>query len=350
MKKQESLAQLDNPQFTPPSSASPKPHSDRFARGNREQSKRQSRQFNDFSLSSTSLQYPTSATIKTSSRPASPYTDQDRQRRNGSGYGGLSPQKDQYASIRTPASSTDNIPKSKYASSNPPRSATGTLDTPQTAIFPPRTTYGHGSRPSIDGISTSSILPTDKALIRVIFDTGRTCVVKIDHCLTVEDIMLQTLRKGQLNEAHVKNYCFYVLHSTDPKPSMCRRINDAEIMRICSDKTRPERNRLILRKIHQGEPDEDQLKTAANIASQIQNQQSGNVIVPVSTRSQLKIEKITGEPLPPISYPQSPASTKERERHLYQDFSRSTSSLVTPRPRMKEVFGGRPPSALIASD
>jgi mitogen-activated protein kinase kinase kinase len=131
---------------------------------------------------------------------------------------------------------------------------------------------------------------------------------------------------------------------------MCRRINDAEIMRICSDKTRPERNRLILRKIHQGEPDEDQLKTAANIASQIQNQQSGNVIVPVSTRSQLKIEKITGEPLPPISYPQSPASTKERERHLYQDFSRSTSSLVTPRPRMKEVFGGRPPSALIASD
>jgi mitogen-activated protein kinase kinase kinase len=162
--------------------------------------------------------------------------------------------------------------------------------------------------------------------------------------------MLQTLRKGQLNESHVKNYCFYVLHGTDPKPSMCRRINDAEIMRICSDKIRPERNRLILRKIHQGEPDEDQLKTASNIASQIQSQQAGNVIVPVSTRSQLKIEKITGEPLPPISYPQSPASTKERERHLYQDFSRSTSSLVIPRTRMKEVFGGRPPSALIASD
>jgi mitogen-activated protein kinase kinase kinase len=277
-------------------------------------------------------------------------------RRNGTGYGGLSPQKDHHAPsssgipIRTPASSTDNILSSKYAS-NGPRSATTSIETPSTAIFPSRTGYGHASRPSIDGISTSSILPTDKALIRVIFDTGRTCVVKIDHCLTVEDIMLQTLRKGQLNEAHVKNYCFYVLDGTDANPALCRRINDAEVMRICSDKTRVERNRLILRKIHQGEPDEEQLKTAANIATQIQNQQSSNVIVPASTRSQLKIEKITGEALPPVSYPQSPASTQERERHRYQDFPQVDSqSMVTPRPRMKEVFGGRPPSALIASD
>jgi mitogen-activated protein kinase kinase kinase len=202
---------------------------------------------------------------------------------------------------------------------------------------------------STDGTSTSSILPNDKPLIRVIFDTGRTCVVNIDNCITVEEIMLKTLRKGNLNEVHVKNYCFYVLDGVEPNPALCRRINDAEIMRICSDKNRVERNRLILRKIHQGEPDEDQLMTAANIAAQIQNQQSGNVIIPTNARSQIKIEKITGESLPPISYPQSPSSAKERERHIYttqQDFQKPI-----PRPRrMKEVFGGRPPSELIASD
>jgi mitogen-activated protein kinase kinase kinase len=209
----------------------------------------------------------------------------------------------------------------------------------------------HNRGLSVDGASTSSILPTDKPFIRVIYDGTRTHVVNIDNCLSVEEIMLKTLRKGQLNEAHVKSYCFYVLDGTEPNPALCRRINDAEIMRICSDKTRVERNRLILRKIHQGEPDEEQLKTAANIAIQIQSQQSSNIIVPINTRSQLKIEKITGEALPPMTYPQSPASTQERERHIYQDFQGADSrTLTTPRPRMKEVFGGRPPSALIASD
>jgi mitogen-activated protein kinase kinase kinase len=163
--------------------------------------------------------------------------------------------------------------------------------------------------------------------------------------------MIKTLRKGNLNEVHVKNYCFYVLDGVEPNPALCRRINDAEIMRICSDKNRVERNRLILRKIHQGEPDTDQLLTAANIAAQIQNQQSGNVIIPTNARSQIKIEKITGESLPPISYPQSPSSAKERERHIYttqQDFQKP---IPRPRPRqIKEVFGGRPPSELIASD
>jgi mitogen-activated protein kinase kinase kinase len=294
-----------------------------------------------------------SGSLKGNSRPNSPYVELERARRNG-GYGGVSPQKDQHPSsnglpMRTPASSTDNITLSSKYASNAPRSATGSIETPQTGQFKLNPNHARGL--SVDGASTSSILPTDKPFIRVIYDGTRTHVVNIDNCLSVEEIMLKTLRKGQLNEAHVKNYCFYVLDGTDPNPALCRRINDAEIMRICSDKTRVERNRLILRKIHQGEPDEEQLKTAANIAIQIQSQQSSNIIVPINTRSQLKIEKITGEALPPMTYPQSPASTQERERHIYQDFQRPDSrSLATPRPRMKEVFGGRPPSALIASD
>ncbi len=87
--------------------------------------------------------------------------------------------------------------------------------------------------------------------------------------MNVDEIMLKTLRKGNLNEAHVQNYCFYVLDNTEPNPALCRRINEPEVMRICADRSRQERNRLILRKIHQGEPDEEQLKTAASIAAQI---------------------------------------------------------------------------------
>lgn len=265
----------------------------------------------------------------------------------------MSPQKDQYqppsASIpaRTPASSTDNIPLSRYATQ--PRSATMPLETPQSSRF----THNRGMSNS-DSITTNTILPTDKPIIRVIFDTGRSSVVNIDGCLTVEEVMVKALRKGNMNEQHVKNHCFYVLDGTEPNPALCRRINEAEVMRICSDKTRVERNRLMLRKIHSGEPDEDQLKTAAAIAVQIQNAQGSNVIIPASTRSQIKIEKITGESLPPISYPQSPASAKERERQIFatqQELARNEIPIPRPRaPAIKEHFGQRPPSELIASD
>jgi mitogen-activated protein kinase kinase kinase len=301
------------------------------------------------------MTHQSSASTKSNSRPTSPYVEPDRNRARG--YTTLSPQREHHninssnnGALRTTASSsTDNILSSRYAAA--PRSAgMSSIDTPQTSRF------AHGRGLSMDGTSTNSILPTDKPIIRVIFDTGRSCVVNIDGCITVEEIMLKTLRKGNLNEAHVKNYCFYVLDNTEPNPALCRRINDAEVMRICSDKMRPERNRLILRKIHQGEPDEEQLKTAAGIAAQIAAASgaggAGNIFVPTNPKSQLKIKQITGEALPPISYPQSPASISARERHIFtaqQDHVHHYRHLA-PRTRMKEVFGGRPPSELIASD
>lgn len=312
-----------------------------------------SRQITEYNHANATLQYSAPG-ITPTSRPSSPYVEQDRVHR-ARGYGGLSPQKDAYQPLhtavpaRTPASSTDNILASRYAAA-PPRSATIAVETPQTSRF----AHSHSRGLSTDAAVTSSILPTDKPLIRVIFESGRTSVVNIDKCITVGDVMLKTLRKGGYNEQHVKNHCFYVLDGLDPNPALCRKINDAEVMRICSDKTRVERNRLILRKIHQGEPDEDQLQTAANIAAQIQNQQGHNVLVPINIRSQNKIEKLTGESLPPISYPQSPASAMEREKHIFntqQDLQRSEIPLPRPRTRpIKEHFGGRPPSELIAQD
>jgi mitogen-activated protein kinase kinase kinase len=230
------------------------------------------------------------------------------------------------------------------------RSVPAPLETPQTARF------AHHVRGD-SSATNSSILPIDKPLIRVIFDNGRSSVVSIEGCKTADDIILKTLRKGSLNEAHLKNYCFYVLEGTDPNPAKCRRLNDSELVHLCQDRLRMERGRLILRKIHAGEPEDEQLKTAASIAEQQQIQQKAqNVVIPTSTRSQLKIEKITGESLAAVSYPLSPASQRERERHINStahDLERADSvqSTTSARARkLKQFYGARPPSELITSD
>jgi mitogen-activated protein kinase kinase kinase len=190
-------------------------------------------------------------------------------------------------------------------------------------------------------------------LIRVIYDNARSSVVNIEGCKTAEEVMLKTLKKGQLPEAHVKNYCFYILDGADPNPSMCYRLSDVDLMRLVKDYTRHERGRLILRKIHAGEPEDGQLKTAAGIYQQQSLQQ--NVFVPSSGRSLAKIEKITGESLAPLSYPLSPSSARERERHIHstaQDLEGPARSPVyAARARkLKQFYGARPPSELITSD
>jgi mitogen-activated protein kinase kinase kinase len=180
-------------------------------------------------------------------------------------------------------------------------------------------------------------------------------VVNIEGCKTADEIILKTLRKGQLNEAHIKNYCFYVLDGAEVNPALCRRLSDIELVRLCKDANRHERGRLILRKIHTGEPEDEQLKTAAGIYQQQNLQQTQNIIVPASNRSQLKIEKITGESLAAVSYPLSPSSARERERQIHstaQDLEGSARSpIYAARARkLKQFYGARPPSELITSD
>ncbi|KAF2400288.1 Pkinase-domain-containing protein [Trichodelitschia bisporula] len=347
----ESLAMLDGPAFTPPSSASPKPGPAARGATSSRADKRLSRQITDLpSIASLGAPGP-----KQNSRPSSPYIEQDSRGGHAQRYDAASPQRSQ-TSISSAGPSSGRIPDHALASryAMPPRAATTPAsETPQSGRF------GHvRASPSMDGsVTNASMLPADKALIRVIYDNGRSSVVSIEGCKTVEEVMLKTLKKGNLNEAHVKNYCFYILDGLEPNPAHSHRINEAETWRICSDRMRVERNRLILRKIHTGEPDDEQLKTAASIAAQIELQKNQNVILPLSTRSQLKIEKITGESLAPVSYPLSPASLKERERQVFTATQAQVvrahdamGSTRAPLRRIKEHFGGRPPSELIASD
>ncbi|KAF2447217.1 Ste11-type MAPKK kinase [Karstenula rhodostoma CBS 690.94] len=347
----QSLAMLDNAAYTPPSSASPRP-SQNSARSvpssYQNASKRMSRQVN-----ASDLPYNFGG-AKSPSRPNSPLVDQDnRGARRERNYGVTSPQDNKnYASSygNQPLSAANSAINMSYR--NPRTTPT---ETPQTARF-----ASHIRNQSISESATNSaILPSDKAVVRVIYDTGRSSVINIEGCKTADEIMLKTLRKGQLNESHLKNYCFYILDGPEPKPELCHRLSDIEVIRLCKDSNRHERGRLILRKIHTGEPEEDQLKAAAGIYQQQyqqQNiQQTHNIILPTSERSKKKIQEITGESLAAVSYPLSPTSARERERHIHSTAQHlegpSRAQVFASRARkLKQFYGARPPSELITSD
>ncbi|KAJ9649275.1 ATP binding [Coniosporium apollinis] len=347
----ESLSVLDNPAYTPPSSGSPRPlHSGRSIQSSQLE-KRMSRQITAADLSyAASLPF---ASSKHPSRPGSPLVDQESRGLRAQRYGAMnSPKeglkKEQGTSYfgRTGGSTPTETPQTARFG-NQTRSAAS--ETPQAARF------GQHVRasPSMDStVTNGAMLPVDKALIRVIFPSGTSSVVSVEGCKTAEDIILKTLRKGALNEAHVKNYCFYLLDGVEPDPSKCRRLNEAELVRVCAARDRMDRSRLIFRKIHAGEPEGEQLKTAASIAMQ----QQPLVMVPGSKGSQSKVEKVLGQPLPAVSYPLSPTSARERERHIAstaQELERSdtVASTTSARARrIKDFYGARPPSELITSD
>ncbi|KAF2760479.1 protein kinase byr2 [Pseudovirgaria hyperparasitica] len=359
-----SLASLDNPSYTPPSSGSPRPlYSARSIPSQGKSDKRMSRQ-----LTGGELNYASSLTLtgKSISRPGSPLVDQENRGLRSLRQGTMNSPKDggrkdatsyfshppSASSGRTPG--TDTPQTARFGSQ--PRTATS-VNTPQTARFASHVR----SSPSVDtSVTNSSILPADKPLIRVIFDNGRISVFSVDGCKTADEIILKTLKKGNLNETHIKNYCMWVLDGVDPNPAKCRRLTESDLVRVCHDRLRMERGRLILRKLHAGEPEDEQLKTAASIAAQQQQVQRenirDNIVIPSSNRSQLKIEKITGESLAAVSYPLSPTSARERERHINstaQDLERADSIASTTSAKarkLKRFYGARPPSELITSD
>ncbi|KAJ4335446.1 ATP binding [Didymella glomerata] len=336
----QSLATLDQSSYTP-SSGSPRPlHSaTRAAQASSRTEKRMSRQITTAEMS---YAYGT----KSPSRPGSPLVDQENRSLRAQRQGGLnSPKEPGKSSYAHPLSA-------RYA----PNQRTTPTETPQTARFANHVR----ASPSLDSATNSMILPQDKAFIRVIYDGGRTSVLNIEGCKTAEEVMLKTLRKGTLNEAHVKNYCFYILNSAEPDPSLAERLSDIEVFRLVKDSNRHERGRLILRKVHAGEPSEEQLAAAASIFAQ-QNpahSQGPNIYLPPTNRSQLKIEKLTGESLAAVSYPLSPASARERERHINstaQNLEGPESSMRSPvyqarARKLKQFYGARPPSELITSD
>ena len=216
-------------------------------------------------------------------------------------------------------------------------------------------------------------LPQNQDIIRVISSGGLTKVVRIVDCQSCDEVMRLTLRKFGYREDHDRNYCFYVLNGVDPDPSQCRRLPETDLWRIIKDTRRPERNRLILRKIHQGEPGEAELQRAASIAMEEAATSRSHLPEGMDKRSQLKVQQVLGEtfndgpqhPLSPASFQSgtSAVSAGERERNVYnaaKDLERPPSmeqprDTARPRPSgkkgvLRQFFGQRPPSELITSD
>jgi mitogen-activated protein kinase kinase kinase len=322
-------------QFTP-STGSPRPSNSGSSRAmpTPSSNKRYSRQIDMTSFGA--LNAPLDAS-KSGSRPSSPLPSADLRAVRAQRY----PNQQVYMSNATPSSA------GRLPGSPPEQPQNGRLVNTHTR-----------NQSSTDG-SLMAALPQGQDVIRVISTGGVTKVVKISGCSTCEEVMRVTLRKFALREDHDRNYCFWVLAGVDPDPKQCRRLGDTELWRIINDQKRPERNRLILRRVPSGEPGESELQRAAAIAMEEAQQTHARALENVQDkRSQLKVEKLLGENWDGgLQQPLSPLSYQDRERNFQntaKELERPASNDSKAGPRRKGLlrpFGGlRPPSELITSD
>ncbi|MCJ1388330.1 ATP binding [Xylographa bjoerkii] len=344
-RNRDSIAALDNRTiYTPSSSDSTKPFNP--AR-DRAQMNRRISKYADSSLDSYH-------TANSNARPGSPVAESDGRIRSHR-YGGASPMENARRE------------QSQGYFSNPNSAKTVSGRRPETPIDAAPTTKlpSTSGRSNLSMDSTVGKLPVGQPVIRVIYNSGQTKALNIGGCKTAEDIILTVLRKLGLPENHVKNYCFYILDGVDQDPSNCRRLSEAELTRVCFDTTRLERGRLILRKIHAGEPNVEELRKAAGISLEELNDTHQTAIATNNSRNQLKIQKLTGETWDSVRYPLSPATFAAPQRVPLAPSDRQyTTSIETghdtqlpkridsrraPRP-VKQFQGPRPASELISQE
>ena len=353
-RNRDSIAALDSRTInTPSSSGSPKTSSHTRERTHAPPSanRRFSRQIDPGSLDYTQF---------LNGRPSSPLAEVDGQNKTHRFHGNMSPLE------------SSRKEQSQGYFSNPNSAKTVSGRRPETPVdSQPTSSKSSHSRPNHSLDSTMGKLPSGQQVIRVIYTHGgthgATKVLDIRGCKTADEIILTVLRKLSLPEHHVKNYCFYILDGIEENASNCRRLSDSELVRICLDTSRIERGRLILRKIHAGEPDRDELHKAASISLEEQYETHANAIANNSTRNQLKIQKLTGENWETVKYPLSPATFNapsraplgllNRERNVtppppleVRRPERSDSMRRPPKSKMKNFPSGRPPSELITQE
>ncbi|KAI0140674.1 mitogen-activated protein kinase [Pestalotiopsis sp. NC0098] len=331
-RNRDSFGGLADTQYTP-STGSPRPPTSASSRAmpTPSSNKRYSRQV-DLSSFNSGLRAPIDS--GKTSRPTSPLPSADLRAARGQRY----PNQQVHMSNATP--NTGRFPSSP--------------EQPQSQ----RLVNTHTRNQSSTDGSLMAGLPQGQDVIRVISTGGVTKVVKISGCSTCEEVMRVTLRKFALREDHDRNYCFWVLAGVEPDPKQCRRLGDTELWRIIKDQKRPERGRLILRKVPAGEPGDSELQRAAAIAMEEAQQTHTRALENVQDkRSQLKVQKLLGENWDEgLQQPLSPLSFQDRERNLQsaaRDLERPAPDDMRGAPRRKLLrqFGGlRPPSELITSD
>lgn len=341
-RKRDSLAALEGyVASTPPSSDSPRTHASRSQAGS---TKRFSRQLDPSMLQN----FSAGAGYKVNSRPSSPLADVHSAGLRAHRYAAASPMD---TTRREPGTGYFSQPNSASSSSG------RRPETPQVTT----TARGHHLRQnsSIDGLTPGG-LPSNTPVIKIIHNGGQTKVVNIKFCKNADDVTATVLRKvPTLNEAHFRNYCFYILGGMEPKVANCRRVSDNELMQICNDPTRSERNRLILRKINDGPPDMEELQKAARLAVDESQVLHNNALNSNSMRNQIKLQKLTGESWHQIqAVPMSPVTTTDRNRNIMataDETERQEAARLRPldqlqNSKLRSFFGARPPSEMIAQE
>ena len=341
-RNRDSLAALDHRQaltpYTPSSAGSPRHFNRDRGDLNSSSSKRWSRQVDVSALQD----YHTAA--NSNARPGSPMAENDGVRNlRAQRHGGMSP----LAPSREKQTGYFNPPPSSSKNASGLRPATPTSGQSTQAQ-------------NMD--STVGKLPNGSPVIRVIFNGGQTKVLDIKSCRTLDDIMLNVLRKINLPENQVRNYCFWNLDGAGRDLTNTHRLSDTELLRFCTEPyDKNERGRLILRKKHAGEPDEEELRKASAIALEEQTELHHNAMAANNARSQAKVQKLTGEPWQYMSHPLSPATFQGGPRNNARDRSGSAASTQgwgrppqrsdsRQKPRIKEFLGGRPPSEMISQE
>ncbi|KAI9824358.1 MAG: ATP binding [Phylliscum demangeonii] len=151
------------------------------------------------------------------------------------------------------------------------------------------------------------------AIIRASMDPPRTRWIasawstprQLQNCKPSEEIIRNAVKKFGWRQDYTKNYCFYVVDGTEPDPARCRPISDAELVRICGDRSRVERHR---GRAHRSEESSNARASA---------------ITKTMTRTPIKLELLTGEPWKNIQYPISPGSFASSQSHRSAEGERS---------------------------
>ncbi|BFZ53971.1 ATP binding [Savitreella phatthalungensis] len=245
-----------------------------------------------------------------------------------------------------------NSPAAHTSSSTTATSSTRTLQAP--IQYSPKRVRSPGAadfglRPAAGSTSLLS------NCVRFIGEEGQTRIVNISDCVATEQILEKALKKFGLVESltnnpehRVANYCVFVANEGSPP-----RLLDAEdLLDVCRDPSIPERERLILSKLNTT-PSIAEIKQSHKIAQEQQELLRSTAMV----NNISKLKKIGGffgdlpshirgdsqNGLPsPIGSPMAPGSSGSSHG--------LSGSARGPKARIKEFFGGRPPSELISSN
>lgn len=180
--------------------------------------------------------------------------------------------------------------------------------------------------------------------VKFIGEEGQTRIVNIGDCKDTSMILEKALKKFGLLTAitadradRIDNYCVFITADV----GLARQLDEDELLEICQDSNRPERERLILKRKDTA-PSIAEFRRAQKIADEQQELLKDQAMV----NNISKLKKIGG------FFGEMPSHIRGNSGSTASPLQ-SPVSLTTPRgpkARIKEFFGGRPPSELISSN